>query len=71
MVSFCSNLLAIYLNHITYSSVKNPRRKSSWMISDDVSKLAIKRILYLVVRSGQSNSSALMMFCSSVLGESS
>ena len=45
--------------------------KTSWMISDEVSSLACKRMMCLVCRSGQSNSSALMMLCSSVLGESS
>ena len=43
--------------------------KTSWMISDEVSSLANKRMMCLVCRSGQSNSSALMMFCSSVLGD--
>ena len=45
--------------------------KTSWMISDDVSSLAIKRMIYLFWRSGQSNSSALMILCSSVLVENS
>ena len=41
------------------------------MMSDEVSNLANKRMMRLVCRSGQSISSALMMLCSSVLGESS
>ena len=42
--------------------------KTSWMISDEVSSLASKRMMCLVCRSGQSNSSALMILCSSMLG---
>ena len=71
MVSFRSNLIVIYLIHITYSSVKNQWEKTSRMISDDVSNLAKKRMMCLVWRSGLSSSSALMMLCASVLGESS
>ena len=41
------------------------------MISDDVSNFAIKRMMFLVGRSDQSNSSAFMILCSSVLGEKS
>ena len=48
MVSFCLNLLVTYLIHITYSSEKNPCGKTSWMISDYVSNLAIKRMMYFV-----------------------
>ena len=39
------------------------------MISDEVSSLANKRMMVLVCKSGQSNSSALMMLRSSVLGD--
>ena len=45
--------------------------KTSWMISDEVNSLASKRMACLVCRCGQSNSSALLMLCSSVLGECS
>ena len=41
------------------------------MISDDVISLANKRVMYLIWRSGQSNSSAFLNLCSSVLGENS
>ena len=41
------------------------------MISDDVISLANKRVIYLVWRSGQSNSSAFMILCSSEPGENS
>ena len=34
------------------------------MISDEVSRLASKRMMCLVCRSGQSNSRALLMLCS-------
>ena len=45
--------------------------KTLWMILDQVSSLASKRMMFLVCRSGRSNSSALMMLCSSVLGDCS
>ena len=40
-------------------------------MSDEVINLASKRMMCLVLRSGQSNSSSLMMLCSSVVGDSS
>ena len=45
--------------------------KTSWMVSDEASCLANKRLMYLVCKSGQSNSSASMILSSSVLGDSS
>ena len=45
--------------------------KTSWMISDDVSSFASKRMMYLVWRIGQSTSSSLMILSSSVPGENS
>ena len=36
--------------------------KTSWIISDDVISLASKRMMYLVWRSGQSNSSVVWLF---------
>ena len=56
-------------NSLPYSPVKSPWGKTSWMISDDVSNLAIKRMMFLVCRSGQSIWSALKILCPSVLGE--
>ena len=41
------------------------------MTSEVVRRLASKRVIYLVCSSGQSSSSALMILCSSLLGENS
>ena len=49
--------------------MKNPWGKTSWMTSDEVSKLAIKRMIYLVWINGQRKLSDLMILCSSVLDE--
>ena len=48
MVSFCSKLLVNYLIHITLSSVQTLLGKTSWMMSDEDSNLASKRMMYLV-----------------------
>ena len=45
--------------------------KKSWMISDDVSNFANMRLMYLLWRSSQSSSSALMILCSPEPGENS
>ena len=65
---FVLNVSIFFKIYTTLFFCEETVEKTSWMKSDDVSNLAIKRMMYLVWRS---NWSALMILCSSVLGESS
>ena len=67
----CFEIISVrYIIILTWSSAKKSIWENIlWMTFDDVKILACKLVIYLVCSRGQSSSSALMILCSSLLGE--